>query len=231
MEASQISVVLPIHNQEDHLREVVGAHLVGLEALPVPVELLLACNGCRDDSERIAADLAAADPRVRHLSLERKGAGRAYRHGLSRARGELLCIANAARTSTGLLVAMLFAALAQSPPALLKTTRIRSSDPLRKLGSALFTLECRLLLGVSGDVNGTPKIFPRSFDRLLELREDYDAIDAEILAVCRREGYPVLERTITFPPRHSGRSTTGLVSAARAYASVPRLRARTRSGS
>lgn len=229
MEASEISVVLPIHNQEGHLRGVIESHLGGLADLPLPSELLLVCNACSDGSERIAAELAERHPSVRHLSLEPAGAGRAYRHGLARARGDLLCIANSARTGTELLVGMLSDALSEPSPALLKTTRVRTSGVSRKLASAAFNLECRLLLGVSADdVNGTPKVFPRAFGALLELREDYDAIDAEILAVCRREGYPVLERSIPLPARHGGRSTTTVASAIRLYASVPRIRARTR---
>lgn len=227
MEASEISVVLPVQRQEDHIERVVESHLAGLTGLGLPCELLLVCNASDDATERICGSLAARHPNVTHLSLRPAGAGRAYRLGLDHARGDLLCITNSARTDTPLLVGMLAAALEHPEPALLKTSRVRNSEAGRRLGSWLFNAECRALLGLRAeDVNGTPKIFPRTFTDLLDLREDRDAIDAEMLAICRRQGHPVVERRIPFPPRHSGRSTTNLASAIRLVASVPRLRSR-----
>jgi hypothetical protein len=40
----------------------------------------------------------------------------------------------------------------------------------RRLGSLLYNLECRALFDLSvWDVNGTPKVFPRSCDRAAQL--------------------------------------------------------------
>ena len=72
-------------------------------------------------------------------------------------------------------------------------------------------------------MNGTPKVFPRSFDRLLALTRDDDLIDLEFLAVCRREGYPVLEVPIFSGKRHGGDSTTRLASALRLYSGAYRM--------
>jgi hypothetical protein len=58
----------------------------------------------------------------------------------------------------------------------------------------LFTLECRVVLQVPAwDINGTPKVFPRAFTRLLELTRDDDLLDAEFALVCEQAGYPVIE--------------------------------------
>jgi len=57
-------------------------------------------------------------------------------------------------------------------------------------------------------VNGTPKVFPRSCERLLHLTRDDDLIDAEFGRICRREGYPMLEVPIFSSRRHGGKSTT-----------------------
>ena len=43
------------------------------------------------------------------------------------------------------------------------------------------------------DVNGTPKVFPRKFARLLDLDREDDLIDAEFVMRCRTEGYPVVD--------------------------------------
>ena len=88
----------------------------------------------------------------------------------------------------------------------------------RRLGSLLYNLECRALFDLSyWDVNGTPKVFPRSFDRLLTLARDDDLIDAEFCMTCRRENYPMVEVPIFSHRRHGGASTTTLRSAMRMY--------------
>jgi hypothetical protein len=74
------------------------------------------------------------------------------------------------------------------------------------------------------DVNGTPKVFHRDLSKLTELRRDDDLIDLEFNAICRAQGYPVLEVPIFSTTRRSGRSTTGIKSAWRMYAGAYRLR-------
>ena len=86
-------------------------------------------------------------------------------------------------------------------------------------GSLLYNIECRTLFDLSyWDINGTPKIFPRSFDKLLQLTRDDDLIDAEFNLVCRRENYPVIEVQIACSfRRHGGRWTTNYSSALKLY--------------
>jgi hypothetical protein len=96
---------------------------------------------------------------------------------------------------------------------------------VRRLGSLLYNLECRALLDLANfDINGTPKAFPRSFSALSHMERNDDLIDAEFCALCRRYDYPVVEVPIPATPRHGGRSTTNLASAARMYQGVLAVR-------
>jgi hypothetical protein len=74
----------------------------------------------------------------------------------------------------------------------------------------LFDLAC-------WDVNGTPKVFPRSCSRLLSLTREDDLIDLEFNVVARDARYPLIEMPIVATTRHGGRSTTNLRAAARMY--------------
>jgi glycosyltransferase involved in cell wall biosynthesis len=220
----RLSIVLPVHNQADHIARVVEDYRAALAGLP-DFELLLVENGSRDTSRAVCAELAAADPAVRLLVAERPGWGHAVRLGLAAAQGEILAYSNAARTAPADLRHMLDLALIW-PPTVLKADRQLREGPLRRLGSALYNLEARLLFGVRlRDVNGTPKVFPRRFTALLALRRDDDLIDLEFCALCRREGYPVRQVPVTATARHGGRSTTGLGSAWRMYRGALALRA------
>jgi hypothetical protein len=86
-------------------------------------------------------------------------------------------------------------------------------------------LECRALFDLPyWDVNGTPKVFGRHLSRLLDLTRTDDLIDLEFNAICRAEGYPMIEVPIFSTTRHSGRSTTNLRSAYNMYAGALEMR-------
>jgi hypothetical protein len=86
------------------------------------------------------------------------------------------------------------------------------------MGSLLFNLECRAMFELScWDINGTPKVFPRSCEKLLGLTRDDDLLDLEFNVICAVQGYRMLEVPILSTRRHGGKSTTTMVSAMRLY--------------
>jgi glycosyltransferase involved in cell wall biosynthesis len=86
--AFNLTVVLPVHNEEAILERNVLAlaeHLDASDQLD-GFEILLVCNGCRDSSERVSAELAKRLPEhVRALCLEVRGLGHAIRAGIQAA--------------------------------------------------------------------------------------------------------------------------------------------------
>src|SRR5262245_6307542 len=110
--AGLTSIVLPVHDQEDHIERIVRSYLAAIEVLPRRHELVLVTNGCHDRSPAICAALAEQEAAVRHLDLAASGWGRAVRAGLAASHGDLLCYTNAARTTPEILVVMLAYALA-----------------------------------------------------------------------------------------------------------------------
>jgi hypothetical protein len=158
------------------------------------------------------------------VPVELGGWGRAVKAGLGAADGETLCYTNSARTSPQALAMMLAYSLAFDG-VVLKANRRARDNLLRRLGSVIYNLECRALLNLATwDINGTPKIFPRSFGALLDLASEDDMIDAEFLAICSRESYPVVEVPILLTKRHGGKSTTNLGSAFAMYTGAWRVR-------
>jgi len=212
------SIVLPFYKQEEHIREVLESHLSALQRLDFKWELLPVVNGPqRSRSLEICRSLEQSDARIRTLCIEDGGWGRAVRHGLSEARGDLLCYTNSARTQPRELVLMLLYGSVHDDCVIKANRRIRSNWG-RRLGSLLYNLECRALFDLPyWDVNGTPKVFHRKMTRLLELSQNDDLIDLEFNAICRIENYPVIEVPIFSTARYSGRSTTSLRSAAKLY--------------
>jgi glycosyltransferase involved in cell wall biosynthesis len=223
MSAPLVSVVLPIRDQRDHVRGVVANIAQALRGVTPECELILVPNGCRDDSSEVCRALAREHPFVRVIECERPGWGRAVRLGLTEAKGEVLCYTNSARTDPEVLARFVRYALAY-PGVVIKANRRIRARWIRRLGSLLYNIECRVLFDLpSWDVNGTPKVFPRSLDKLLTLTRDDDLIDAEFNVVCRREGYAMLEVPIIAARRHGGKSTTTFLPALRMYWGVYRM--------
>ena len=218
-----VSIVLPVYNQSDHIGAIVEEYTAALARVPNPYEMILVVNGCRDDSLEVCRALAERYPDVRTLHCEQGGWGRAVKAGLSAARGDLLCYTNSARTSPQDLVLLLLYSIAY-PDVVIKANRKIRESWRRRAGSLLYNLECRALFDLSNwDINGTPKVFPRAFEKLLALGEEGDLIDAEFSVVCRSESYPLLEVPIFSSRRHGGRSTTNYTSALRMYWGAYRL--------
>jgi glycosyltransferase involved in cell wall biosynthesis len=217
------SVVLPVHNQADHLAVVVEEYMAVLGRLPLATELILVPNACRDATPAVAQELARRHANVRVVESDLGGWGRAVRAGLAAARGSLLCYTNSARTAPEDLTLVLLYAFAH-PGIVVKANRKIREHWSRRLGSLLYNLQCRALFDLAcWDVNGTPKVFPRSMSALLTLARDDDLIDAEFAAICRRENYPMLEVPIFSSRRHGGKSTTTLRTAVKLYVGAYQL--------
>ena len=220
------SVVLPVYNQADHLRQVVAGYRQILTGLGDSYELLLVPNGCRDESERICDELAGSHDDVVRVHCPGSGWGRGVLAGVAASRGDVVCYTNLARTAPEDLLSILLHAKAH-PDLVVKANRTVRESLRRRVGSLLYNLECRLLFGLKiRDINGTPKVFPRRFAALLELSSTDDLIDAEFALICRRRGYPVVEVPIGSSRRHGGSSTTSIRSALRMYLGALALRRR-----
>lgn len=220
------SLILPVYNQADHIGKALLEYLGVLGGLDFPCELIPVINGRRHDrSLEICQDLAEKYPEVRPLCIEAGGWGRAVRIGLAAARGDLLCYTNSARTSGTDLLQMLHYGSIHTDM-IVKASRKGRESVLKQFGSLLYNLECRMLFDLAcWDVNGTPKVFSRDHHaRLLGLRSDDDLIDLEFHAICRIEGYPLLEVPIVSTSRRAGKSTTNLKSALRMYVGALGLR-------
>lgn len=217
MNASLISIVLPVYNEGERVAGIIESYLEALKTIPNPHEIILVTNGCRDNSREVCAALAKTHAAVRVEDSEQAGWGRAVKLGLHNARGEILCYTNLSRTAAEDLVLMLSYAIAH-PNVVVKSNRKIRESWRRRLGSLVYNLECRSLFDLSAwDINGTPKIFPRKFAGLLALTRDDDLIDAEFNIICRREGYSLIEVPIFSYKRHGGRSTTNYQSAWNMY--------------
>jgi glycosyltransferase involved in cell wall biosynthesis len=225
-----LSLVLPVHNQADHISEVVQAYRAALQRVLSAYEIVLVPNGCGDSSVAVCEALARDAPDLRVALSEQAGWGRAVRRGLSVAQGKMLAYTNSARTSSGDLELLVRYGLA-NPNVVVKAHR-RSRDSLtRKLGSFLYNLECRALMDLpTWDINATPKVFGRAVYESISLTSDGNLIDLELYSKCKQHGIAVLEVPIYAWHRHGGESTTSYAAAIRMYLGAFQMWQTTRNG-
>lgn len=212
-----VSVVLPVFKQAEHIGQALLEYVDALKDLALEWELIVVVNGGDVASHRECTRVAATQPLVRVFLIEQVGWGRAVRIGLKDAGGDLLCYTNSARTSGLVLKSLIARGAASHDTVLIAMRRIREGA-VRRAASLLYNLECRALFDLpTWDVNGTPKVFPRRFDRLLALTRDDDLIDLEFNLVCQQQSYPIMQVPVVSARRHGGRSTTNWRSAVRLY--------------
>ena len=91
-----VSVVVPCHNEEKVLPELVAQVTAVLARSSVDLELVLVDDGSRDRTVEVLQELHAADPRVRYITLSRNfGKESAMLAGLTYARGDAVVIMDA----------------------------------------------------------------------------------------------------------------------------------------
>ncbi len=89
--ATDLSVVVPVYNEEECVRPLYGAILKGVEPLGVSFEIVLVDDGSADATARLATEIARADPRVCLVRFRRNyGQTAAMAAGIAEARGEII---------------------------------------------------------------------------------------------------------------------------------------------
>lgn len=223
MSYKKVSIVLPVYNQADHIESLIKNYQTALQHISIETEFVLVVNNSHDGSLVTCQNLASEDSHIRVIHSEQGGWGLAVNLGLKDATGDLICYTNSARTSPEDLVLIIVYALSNVNIVLKANRKIRESFR-RRFGSLLYNLECRSLFDFAyWDVNGTPKVFPREFDALFNLKENGDLVDLEFLIACKDNDYPVLEIPIFSTNRHSGSSTTNYLSALNMYLGAYKL--------
>lgn len=89
-DAPQVTIVIPVYNEEAILREALDELRAGLEQFPWSYEIIVAENGSSDATVELARQLAEEDPRIRTLSAGEPNYGLALRKGILAARGEFV---------------------------------------------------------------------------------------------------------------------------------------------
>jgi len=195
----EISVVIPVYNEEAILFAAVAELREKLRDLGAPYEILLCENGSRDRTLEIAADLERRYPEVRHLSLEEPNYGRALRRGILEARGRYVMCDEIDLGDVGFhgrALEILRGGEADMVVGSKALAGARDERPwLRHLATLVINLMLRILLGFRGTDTHGLKAFHR--EKLTPTAErclvERDLFASEFVIRAQREGIRIEE--------------------------------------
>ena len=149
-----VDIVVPVYNEEQILASSIARLVEHLDTtFPFEWRIVVADNASTDATGRIADELASADPRIRHLHLDRKGRGRALRAAWSASDADVVAYTDVDLSSglTGLLplVAPLVTGHSDvSVGSRLSSASVVARGPKRELISRCYNVLLRLVFAV-----------------------------------------------------------------------------------
>ena len=203
-----ISVVIPVFNEAESLRELQRELSCALQPIGRSWEAIYVDDGSRDGSDRIIAELAVADPRVRGLSFRRNfGKSAALAVGFRAARGAWVVTMDADLQDDPSELPKLIGAL-ESGYDLVSGWKTQRQDPITKtLPSRLFNAVTSKVVGIHlHDFNCGFKLYRRE---VVENIEVYGELHRFVPALAHWRGFRVGEVGVHHRPRRYGHSKFG----------------------
>jgi len=152
--SKDLSVVIPVFNEEGNLEELHQRLRQTLLALNKSYELILVDDGSRDQSLQIMRRLSEKDPNVAAITLTRNfGQHPAIAAGLSQTRGDVVVIMDADLQNPPEEIPRLLQGLDQGYDLAFGVRKERKDNFLRRTGSYFAVLILRKFFGTSGNIS------------------------------------------------------------------------------
>ena len=206
--APRITVLVPAWNEAESISALHHEIVAALDALGRPWEVLYVDDGSRDGTDEAIAALAAADPRVRGVSLRRNfGKSAALATGFELARGEWVVTMDADLQDDPAELPRLIEQLERGYD-LVSGWKQDRKDPITKtLPSRLFNSVTSWVAGIRlHDFNCGFKIYRREVTQAIEV---YGEFHRFLPALAHWAGFRVGEVPVRHRARRFGRSKFG----------------------
>lgn len=172
-EARLLSVVAPVHNEQETIREFHRRVIAVLGDRPM--ELVVVDDGSTDSTAAILAEIAAEDPRVRVVELSRNfGHQTALTAGLDHARGDVVAMLDADLQDPPETIPQMLESWREGADVVYAVRRRRSGETRFKLATArgfYRVFGALTQLGAEADAGDFRLLDRRAVDALLSMRE------------------------------------------------------------
>ena len=199
---TEISVVLPAHNEAERIAEAVKQTKQSLDKISSSFEILIAEDGSTDGTAEIARRIEAEEPCVRHIhSVERLGKGKALGRAFKLAKGKILAFVDVdLSTDMKHLEELINVIKGEKYDFATGSRRLKGSEVTRSFKrtvmSTVYNLLVRTVLKsrIRDHQCGFKSFRRQSLLNILEKVEDEQWFwDTELLVCAQREGYGVKE--------------------------------------
>ena len=212
----ELSYFFPAHNEAANLGGLVAEALEVLRSLADRFEIVIVDDGSRDETPRLADELAAAHAEVRAVHhATNLGYGAALRTGFAAARFADVAFTDGDRQfhveDLGRLIDLLGTSAPDEPGAVdvVVGYRIKRADPLvRTLYARAYRLANRIFFGLTvRDVDCACKLFRRSALEGVKVESGGAFFSAELLIKLRANGRRIGQIGVPHYPRTAGSPT------------------------
>jgi glycosyltransferase involved in cell wall biosynthesis len=206
----ELSYFFPAHNEAENLRGLVAEALETLPSLADRFEVIIVNDGSRDETPRIADELAAAHPDVRAVHHPTNlGYGAALRSGFAAARYEALAFTDGDRQFKVADLERLIDRFAGGDADAVVGFRIKRADALvRTLYARAYRLANRIFFGLKvRDVDCACKLFRRASLEGVNVESGGAFFSAELLIKLSAKGRRIAEVGVPHYPRTAGSPT------------------------
>jgi len=209
-EKNLVSVVIPVYNEVDSLRELLHKVQAAFTNSAFQTEIIFVDDGSRDGSAALIKELAGTNPNI-------------VATGWARNRGKAAALAEGFRCAKGEYVATIDADLQDDPEALPQMVEYliangydlvsgwkqhRQDRFIKKYSSRLFNLTVRLLTGVKlHDMNNGMKVYRTEVVRNVNL---YGELHRFIPVLAKQKGFSSGEYKVRHFPRKYGKTKYGV---------------------
>jgi glycosyltransferase involved in cell wall biosynthesis len=210
LEMPQLSVVMPIFNEEDNILLLHKRVSAVMERLGQPYELIAVDDGSRDRSYAILSELAARDARLRVVRFRRNfGQTAAFAAGFARARGDVVITIDADLQNDPADIPRLLEKLDEGYDVVSGWRKNRQDAFLsRTLPSRIANRCISWATGVAlHDYGCSLKAYRREVLQNIQL---YGELHRFIPAIASWQGVTVAELPVNHAPRHAGTSKYGI---------------------
>lgn len=204
----ELSVVVLCYKAGESIVPFVERMKCALESASIDWEMVLVGNynkgDAADSTPRVVRGLAAAEKRIKPLTLEKQGwMGWDARTGLDAAAGRVLALIDGDSQMPPEDVIHVYARMQETQSDLATTFRISRGDGLgRKIQSYGYNfIFCLLFPGIAArDINSKPKLIRRELFEKFALTSNDWFLDAEIMIQARRYKAHIVEIPTVFLP-------------------------------
>jgi glycosyltransferase involved in cell wall biosynthesis len=195
----ELSVVIPVFNEEGILRRSVGELFERLGRAGIDFEIILAENGSRDSTVSIGEALAAEHDNLSIFSYPQPNYGGALREGIYRARGEFVVCEEIDLCDVDFHLRALDLLRAHKADLVVGSKAMSGSHDqrplMRRVATRVYNGLLRLTLGFSGTDTHGLKAFRRDAVAPVATRcvVDHNVFASELVIRAEREGVRVVE--------------------------------------